>query len=225
MLRNRQSRVVAGGCLALMSAWLTCAASAETFESSYTSIAEKQCRKFDVLKIGDNEYAASRVCAGRGGYKVSINESDLRATLTVGKTSRQAGREPAALDRYGAFNDYEDTVEWRSGRNGKPFAIIVGWSFADNENADAAGRPKSARLLVVMRLPPGPVCKVAYVDRAANDDANVLARKAADDIARNFKCDTDKPQVIGKRGRAIEAMSPGGASVSPPGSVPPPDPR
>jgi hypothetical protein len=225
MLRNRQSRAVAGGCLVLMAALPTCAASAETFESSYTSIVEKKCRKFDVLNIGDNEYAASRVCAGRGGYKVFINEDDLRATLTVGKTLRQAGKEPVAHEHYGAFNDYEDKVEWRSGRDGNPFAIIVGWSFADNENTDATGRPKSARLLVVMRLPPGPVCKVAYVDRAANGDANVLARKAADDIARTFKCGTDTPQVIGKRGRAIEAMSRGGASVSPPGGVPPPDTR
>ena len=93
-------------------------------------------------------------------------------------------------------------------KDGKPIAIIVGWSFADNENTDAAGRPQSARLLVVMRLPPGPVCKVAYIDRAANSDAQELARKAADEAARNFKCGTDKVQVIGKRGRAIEAMSP-----------------
>jgi hypothetical protein len=64
------------------------------------------------------------------------------------------------------------------------------------------------KLLVVMRLPPGAVCKVAYVDRAANSDANALARKAADEIAPNFKCGADKVQIVGARGRAIEAMAP-----------------
>ncbi len=57
-------------------------------------------------------------------------------------------------------------------------------------------------MLVVLRLPPGPVCKVAYVDRAANGDANALARQAADEIARNFKCDSDTVQTLGKLGPA-----------------------
>ncbi len=137
-------------------------------ESSYSSIAEKDCRRLSVLRIEGGEYAVSRVCAGRGGYKVFIDEEDLRETLTVGRTMRQATKEPAATDRFGAFNGYEDKVEWRSGRDGKPYALIVGWSFANNDDPDKAGRPKSVRLLVVLRLPPGPVCKVAYIDRAAN---------------------------------------------------------
>jgi len=52
------------------------------------------------------------------------------------------------------------------------------------------------------------VCKVAYIDRAANTDAEELARQAADDIARNFKCGTDTVHLIGKRGPAAEAMLP-----------------
>src|SRR5205807_10444140 len=99
-----------------------------------------------------------------------------------------------------------DMIEWRSGRDGRPFAIIVGWSYADSENTDATGRPRSNRLLVVMRLPPGGVCRVAIVERAANRDAIALARKSADETARDFKCGAGGPQVVGERGRAIEAM-------------------
>jgi hypothetical protein len=153
------------------------------------------------------------MCEGRGGYKIFIREDDLRETLTIGKTLKNAADEPAASDHYEAFNSYDDTVEWRSGADGKPYAVIVGWSYADNENPDADGRPTSLRLLVVLRLPPGAVCKVAYVDRAANADANALARTAADEIAPNFKCGADKVQIVGARGRAIEAMAP------PPGST------
>lgn len=174
-------------------------------DSVYTSIAEKDCRRLRVLRIEGSEYAVSRVCAGRGGYKVFIDEEDLRETLTVGRTMRQAAKEPAAADHFGAFNSYEDKVEWRSGPDGKPYALIVGWSFASSDNLDPMGRPKSVRMLVVIRLPPGPVCKIAYVDRAANSDANALARKAADEIARNFKCDSDTVPMLGKIGPAAGA--------------------
>jgi tetratricopeptide (TPR) repeat protein len=207
MLCRAEARIAIAGA-ALISVSFVCTGAGRTFESSYTSIAEAQCRKFDVVKIDDAEYGASRVCAGRGGYKVFINEQDLRETLTVGRTIKQAGKEPAAHDHYGAFNHYEDKIEWRSGKDGTPYALIAGWSFADNENVDPAGRPNSARLLVVFRLPPGPVCKVAYFDRAANSDADALARTAADEIARDFKCATDKVRVIGTRGPAISHMAP-----------------
>jgi hypothetical protein len=182
------------------------ATTARAGESSYTSIAEKNCRNLGTLEIEDTTYTASRVCAGRGGYKILIDEEDLRETLSVGRTEKQAANEPAARDLFGAFNGYEDRVEWRAGNNGEPYALIVGWSFADNDNVDAAARPNSARFLVVMRLPPGPVCKVAYIDRAANGNASELARQAADATARNFKCGTDSVRVIGRRGPAAEAL-------------------
>ena len=74
--------------------------------------------------------------------------------------------------------------------------------------------PKRARLLAVMRLPPGPICTVAYIDRAANPNANALARKAADEIARTFKCGADV-HIIGKRGEAINARFPPTLNLTP----------
>ena len=56
--------------------------------------------------------------------------------------------------------------------------------------------------------PAGPVCHVALVDARENADHNALARRAADDIARGFRCDADQVKVIGKRGRAIELIGP-----------------
>ena len=51
----------------------------------------------------------------------------------------------------------------------------------------------------VTRLPPGPVCHVAYVDAIANKDANALANSAADDLTRSFDCRKD-PTIVGKPG-------------------------
>ncbi|MEO0909498.1 MAG: hypothetical protein AAFX96_03895, partial [Pseudomonadota bacterium] len=44
-------------------------------------------------------------------------------------------------------------------------------------------------------------CVVGYVDARANKGANVLARKLADERAESFVCASDKPQIIGKKGR------------------------
>jgi hypothetical protein len=38
----------------------------------------------------------------------------------------------------------------------------------------------------------------------ANPNANELARKAADETARGFKCGKDAVKVIGASGRAVE---------------------
>jgi hypothetical protein len=59
-------------------------------------------------------------------------------------------------------------------------------------------------MIVVTRLPPGSVCHVAYVDAIANANTNELARKAADDFARGFRCGKDEVKVIGASGRAVE---------------------
>jgi hypothetical protein len=76
------------------------ATTARAGESSYTSIAKKACRELGALKIEDTTYVASRVCAGRDGYKIFIDEEDLRETLSVGRTLKQAADEPAARDPF-----------------------------------------------------------------------------------------------------------------------------
>ncbi len=58
-------------------------------------------------------------------------------------------------------------------------------------------------MLAVTRLPPGPVCHVAYIDGRANRNANELARQAADEFARDFKCGKDEVKVIGENGAAV----------------------
>ena len=101
------------------------------------------------------------------------------------------------------FNSSLTTVEWRMAA-AKPFAIIQRWLIADNADRDEKDRPRDKAMLAVTRLPPGAVCHVAYVDVAANPNANELARKAADELARDFKCDKDEVKIVGVSGRAVE---------------------
>jgi hypothetical protein len=176
-------------------------ANAQTFSSSYTSTAPKDCR---VVGAGNGvDDSTTRVCPGKEGLVVLVSEDDLRETVSVGRNRAAAAKEPAAQAWFGPFNSTTTTVEWRA-LDGKPFAIIQRWHIADNSDQDKDQRPIVKPMLAVTRLPPGAVCHVAYIDVKANPNANELARKAADVNARDFKCGTDEVKVIGESGRAVE---------------------
>lgn len=176
-------------------------AAAQSVGSSYTSTAPKDCRQ--IGKPGELDGSTTRACPGKNGLIVLIAEDDLREIVSVGRNRRVAAEEPAAKVWFGPFNSSETTIEWRA-VDAKPFAIIQRWHIADNGDPDKQGRPNTKAMLVVTRLPPGPVCHVAYVDAIANPTANELARKAADDFARSFTCGKDEVKIIGTRGRAVE---------------------
>jgi hypothetical protein len=184
-------------------AGLICQANAQTIGSSYSSTAPKDCRM--IGKPSDLDGSTTRVCPGKSGLVVLISEDDLRETVSVGRNRTAAAKEPAAQVWFGPFNSTTDTVEWRE-RDGKPFAIIQRWHIADNSDEDKDGRPIAKPMLAVTRLPPGPVCHVAYIDVQANPNANELARKAADELARGFTCGKDGLKVVGAPGRAVELV-------------------
>jgi len=177
---------------ALMVGWSS--AMAEEFSSQYTSADVRKCRKIDSFKPGpgDFEFSIDWACRGAAGYVVLVRMHDERFAVSVGKTAKAAEAEPAATQGFGAFNFSYDTVEWRSRKGSdRPFAIIQRWTIFDSERPNRDGHPGRTGLLIVTRLPPGPVCHVAYVDVAANPDANILARQAAGEGARDFACQKD----------------------------------
>src|SRR5215213_521230 len=195
----RQPVVPAAAALFVAAFGLISPADAQTCSSSYTSTAPKDCRT--VGKPGDNG-STTQVCPGKSGLVVVVSEDDLRQTVSVGPHRAAASKEPAAEAGFAPFNSTASTVEWRA-VDGKPFAIIQRWLIADNNDLDKAGTPTSKPMLAVTRLPPGPVCHVAYIDGQANRNANELARQAADEFARDFKCGKDEVKVIGEKGAAV----------------------
>lgn len=178
-------------------------AGAETISSSYTSTAPKGCRM--IGKPNQEDGSTTRVCPGKSGLVVLINEGDLREVVSVGRNREAAAEEPAARAWFGPFSSTGDTIEWRAAGS-KPFAIIQRWQIADNSEQDKRGGPVSRAMLAVTRLPPGDVCHVAYVDVAANPNANELARQAADGFARDFKCGADQVKTVGQSGRTTSLI-------------------
>ena len=171
--------------------------------SVYTSTVAKDCHAERLPRRHGPDLGVVRVCPGSHGFVVVIAEDDLRETVTIGRNRALAEKEPAAQQRFEPFNASGSPIEWLTRRGGRPFAIIQRWSIADNNDPDKDGRPRDKDLLIVMRLPPGPVCRIAYVDVAANPNAGDLARLAAQH-AREFDCSKDKIRVEGQSGRAVE---------------------
>ncbi|QQO18091.1 hypothetical protein JJB99_14685 [Bradyrhizobium diazoefficiens] len=189
------------GLAVLMSCTGVNSALAQSMSSTYTSTAPKDCRQ--VGKPSELDGSTTRVCPGKDGLIVLIAEDDLREVVSVGRNRKAAADEPAAKLWFAPFNSSETTIEWRSAAT-KAFAIIQRWHIADNSDPDKQGRPNIKAMLIVTRLPPGPVCHVAYADAIANPNANELARKAADNFARSFNCGKDEVKIVGNRGRAVE---------------------
>ena len=181
-------------------------AQAAEIVSTYTSTAPKDCRVIPPSKSEPDD-GFFHVCSGMGNLIVTNAEGDLREVVSVGRTRAAAGNEPAAQAWFGPFNSTTTTIEWRHPKGGAPFAIIQRWHLADNDDTGPDNRPRTKQMLVVTRLPPGPVCHVAYIDVKANPNANEIARQAAEK-ARGFNCAKDKVRVEGSSGRAVELAMP-----------------
>jgi hypothetical protein len=184
---------------------LATAAPAQAPQSQTTSLKDKDCRTAAKSRPKEEMPWVTQSCKGPGGFIVRIFDADLRQTLSIGATLAAAAKQPAAEESFGPFNHVGDTMEWRL-RGGKPYAAIVTWQIADNENMDASGRPTDVPVLVVMRL--SPACRVAFIDPAANADAIALARNVADEKAAGFACGKDEAAVVGKAGRGSALAKP-----------------
>lgn len=173
------------------------AAQAQTAQSAYTRTGGTDCRITPVRQDGI-EIGSTTVCKGFAGIAVTQFEDDDRVAVSYG---RRPSAEPAASTFFGPLNSIGDMIEWRyvkTAGKSAPYATILRWRLRPVDENDNV---KTLDVLVVSRLALGPVCHVAYVDTEANQNANELARQAADQAARGFRCGTDKPVMMGHPGR------------------------
>ena len=159
-------------------------------DSAYTKLdLENGCEFYQ-----SDEMGGSAQCDGYKDYPVYFSEGDLRQTLRFGHVDPGSDH----WESFGQFNHVNNTIEWRLGSSGKPFATILRW-FIDDGDPDA----KDGQVLVVSTVgtAANPVsCIAGYVDARANSNANELARSVADSVAPVFKCGEDLPSFYGERG-------------------------
>ncbi len=142
--------------------------------SVYSSIKASACK---TIAADDEAEYREQKCTGFAGIPLYIKEGDLRADLDAG-----------AMGEFltpGPFNAASDTVEWRVGQDGQPFAIIF------RLTSDVPDQPKQSWLMVETVGKGGkPGCRLAEIPGATRD-ANQVARDKADAAAEGkAKCMT-----------------------------------
>lgn len=172
-------------------------------ESAYTKVDfEKDCREVETDELG-----GTWICRGYGGYEIRFAEGDLRQSAFYGHVG--PWYEKGAFETFTGFNHAGDTVEWRL-EAGVPVAAIRRW-FVSSGTDDKGDPLPEVQVLVISKVgqkDEGEACVVGYVEATANKDANVLARKVADEEARDFACRYSEPMWHGnRRNTGIQATS------------------
>lgn len=184
---------------------ISCSSSALSAEpkSVYSDLDLDQCEILSEDPMGN-----ALKCSGYDGLPVYFKEGDLRQSVFYGNVD--TALVDHAFESFSAFNHINTKIEWRVDPTGTPFAAILRW-FIDNPGPDG-GSTKATRgeILVVSKVArdgDGGSCFVALIDAKSNGNANELARKAADDRARNFACGYEEPEWLGEKGAAVSDIT------------------
>lgn len=158
---------------------LVCAVcvSAQSNRSVYTNLGEKSCRTIKADSSEAGSYEA--ICPGVGGFKLQVEEGDLRQNIQV---ITPAGQKHS-LDLWtvvgSSFSSLGEKAEWRVRTvKGKvvPVALIVRYSVSNPEDST-----KTTSYLAVTKITASKICVTEKIAPGAN--ANVAARTAADKSA------------------------------------------
>lgn len=182
----RKPITMAAGMMALMAAP---ALAQSGFTSAYTDFNLDEC-----LVLEADDFGAEWACPGYKGYPMLVREGDLRLSVTFGFNP---DANAVGFQTLPPFNHIQGKVEWRlSNAAGRwmPVATIMRYFTDGVEEEDDEGQ-----ILVVTQIAEGNSCHIAYVDARANNNANELARGAAD-AAGDFDCATGAVEIIGAFG-------------------------
>ena len=148
---------------------------AQSNQSMYTSLVEKQCRKLKSAEAGDDGYEGR--CRGVAGYALLLSEGDLRQNITV-ITPKGAKHSLELWDVIsGGFSSVGPKAEWRmTMQNGKlsPVALILRY----NASEDPDQPNKQNSYLAVSKITPTEICVTDKI--LPGPKANEDARRAAD---------------------------------------------
>jgi len=169
---------------------------ARSNDSAYTDLDLDACET-----LAEDLMGVSLKCKGYEGQPVYFKEGDLRQSVLFGRIDRELIE--GAYESFAAFNRVNTKIEWRLDGRGQAFAAILRW-FIENPGQSGSPSPESTgQVLVISRVAtpdyPGS-CFVGMVDAKATPDANAVARRVADEVAKSFDCGMQPPQWYGKRG-------------------------
>jgi hypothetical protein len=160
---------------------------AQTNTSVYTPLNPKQCRTLKSDSSEAGSYLAR--CPGTSGYKLLVEEGDLRQNITV--VTPQGTEHSLELWQVvgSGFSGIGPKAEWRLARQqGKPapVALIVRY----NVSEDPENSHKTTSYLAIAKITAQEICVTDKISPGAN--ANDNARRAAD-LAATKPCLKTQP--------------------------------
>jgi hypothetical protein len=152
-------------------------AHAQSNQSVYTNLTGKSCRTIRATSAGAGSYVG--VCPGVAGYKLQVEEGDIRQNVQVITPRGQKTSLELWTVVGSSFSSLGEKAEWRMSRqSGRlvPVALIVRYHLSNPEDST-----KSTSYLVVAKITAAKICVTDKI--APQADANVAARAAADGAA------------------------------------------
>ena len=150
------------------------------FTSDYTTLDLAGC---DVMRRAAEGHSVEYRCLGRGNVSLLLHDGDGRFDLDAGVRNEE-------FQSIGAFNSIAPTIEWRLD-TGNPVAVIFRL-----HDATMGSRDRSVLAVEKVGTAQSPGCRIAQI-AGDTPDANMRARRIADERAADFDCSTDQMQVVG----------------------------
>jgi len=140
------------------------------YESSYTSIAPKDCRTLDSDNLGSIEE-----CESFADMKVTVIEGDIKEGISLTRDNQRYELNFSSALSY-AFLSLGLELEWRYKRNefDNPLALIVRLEV----NEDPEDLDKTTGYLVVSKITEKDICIVGKIEAQKNQDE--IARDMAE---------------------------------------------
>ena len=162
-------------------------------ESSYSSIAQKDCKLVETYEM---DMGAAVSCKKFADIEVEINDYDARMSLTLYRKNRiYPLRFSSAVTP--SLSALGNKIEWRhpKGKNKTPKAMIVRLN-ANEWNEKSQREDKKISYLVVSKITDKEICVVGKIKAQKNQ--NILARQMADK-AKSMPCvlKQEAPKKIG----------------------------
>jgi hypothetical protein len=160
---------------------LAVSAKAQSPDSVYTSISAKTCKTIKVDKEGEGSVQS---CAGIAGYRLLVEEGDLRQSITVVTPKGKKHELNYWQVITGGFSSLGEKAEWRVvKRKGRtvPVALIVRVNASENPDDGK----KITSYLAVAKITAEKICVTDKINPGASQ--NEEARRAADSSA-NKSC-------------------------------------
>ncbi len=152
-------------------------ASAQSPQSVYTDISAKACKTISVDKESESSVQS---CPGLAGYKLLVEEGDLRSSITVVAPNGKKYELNYWTVITTAFSSLGQKAEWRVvKKQGKviPIALIV----RVNSSKDGETPNEIISYLAVAKITPQAICVTDKIKPGATQNAE--ARRAADSAA------------------------------------------